>query len=115
MAMFESLQGISLAVAAPAVHYAIQWIRQWAGVRRGKFAVLPDDKTIPPEAVRIADQIVAEIESAEGVQADQLPPERVRQYIEALADALQTVASRELHTNEDRGKAILESFRTRWK
>ena len=112
MPMFESLQAVSLAVAAPAVHYAIQWLRQWAIVRHGKFAVLPDDKTIPPEAARIAEQIITEIESTEGVQADRLPSEHVRKYIVILTDTLETMASRELHTDQERGKAILKSFRT---
>src|SRR5262245_8608008 len=110
MAISDSLHATTLAIAAPAVHYVIQWIRQWAAANQRAFVV--DDKTIPPEAMNIAKTIVTEIEAAEGVSAADLPVEKVQQYIEILSDSLEQLASEQLHTNDHRGKAILERLRS---
>jgi hypothetical protein len=111
--MLDFLKKEQIKDAAAAGHHAIQVIRQWAQVAGLQdYLALDGDTTLTPEQANIVRRIVNEIEREEKVSIRSLSQDKIMKYVFLLSDSLQELSREQLHVDKEKGKKLLDKFRS---
>jgi hypothetical protein len=110
--MLDFLDHEPIQNVAPAVHHAIQWIRQWslASPDRDDLA-MTGDPTLHEESRQLVGRIIRAIEGEEGRPVADFDVARRHHYVEFLSDELLRLARRNSPVDVAQGRRILERLR----
>jgi hypothetical protein len=109
--MFDYLDSASARTAVPAGHYAIQFIRQWA--KSAACAGLdPSFEGLPADQLDLAKRIVSDVASLEHKPVQDIPQDRIDDYVKLIAERILRLSFTEHGTDPERGRAILAKLRS---
>jgi hypothetical protein len=108
--MFDYLESASARTAVPAGHYAIQFIRQWAK-SAARAGLDPSFEGLPPDQLDLAERIVSEIASLEHKPIQEIPQDRIDDYVKLIAERILRLSFTEHGTDPERGREVLAKLR----
>ncbi|HEY0375647.1 MAG TPA: hypothetical protein VGC87_01665 [Pyrinomonadaceae bacterium] len=111
--MFEFLSQASTEQATASIHYATRLIRHVKYLRGAKDGLRVKDLKSEPSAddESLANRIISEIETKEQSSLAELDNVKAEEYIQALADILQSLLKDNLKYDEGRGEKLLGELR----
>ena len=114
--MFEILKEQPADQAIGGVYYAVRLITEMKGLKEPWSTIVDGLANLPSESGeldhRIGNQIIDDIERAEGKRLREIPPEIASKYIVNLAQQLEDVVQKTSRYDQQRGNRLLEMLRS---